>query len=370
MKTKKKVPTVFYWMSSFDGCAWVRCMMPGYYGNMSGAFVSQGSLRPVREMEKADIIVAQRRFLDPDLIVLRTLKNEYGKKIVVDMDDQLLNLPPKNPASRVYTPALKRNVKACLNMADLITVSTDYLADQMRRYNDNVVVLPNSIDPTWNSDANGPTCKTKSDGKIKIGWVGSKTHDEDLREVEQVMIDLLSEREDVEILYMGGYPASIIEPLIDEGLVFRNEAQNLVIRSAEIADKKKIWLVKGVPVQDYYNRLMTLGIHIGIAPLVDNTFNRSKSNLKYLEYTLAGVPTIASNVLPYSSTITDGVNGIIVKKNRYNLWKRAIENLIENEKKRVDLFEGAKRLLCKEYDVRQNILKWRAEWMNLLREAA
>lgn len=58
MKTKKKVPTVFYWMSSFDGCAWVRCMMPGYYGNMSGAFVSQGSLRPVREMEKADIIVA------------------------------------------------------------------------------------------------------------------------------------------------------------------------------------------------------------------------------------------------------------------------------------------------------------------------
>ena len=357
-------------MSSFDGCAWVRCMLPGYYGNMCGAFSSKGSVHPVKDMELADIIVAQRRFMPDDMVVLTQLK-EMGKKIVVDMDDQLLNLPSKNPAYRIYTPALKRNVRKCLNMADLITVSTEYLADEMRKYNDHVVVLPNSIDPAWGFGKNGPACKTEQgDGKVRIGWVGSKTHDEDLREVNQVLADILTERDDVEILYMGGYPAVIMEPLFEEGLIYRNKAKQLVVQSQEIADQKKIWLVKGVHVKDYYDRLMSLGLHIGIAPLVDNAFNRSKSNLKYLEYTLAGIPTIASNVLPYSGTITDGVNGIIVKKNRYDLWKRAIVDLVENEKKRVALFKNAKKLLCKEYDIRRNVNLWRMEYHNLLRRTA
>jgi glycosyltransferase involved in cell wall biosynthesis len=343
-------------------------MMPGYYADKRGTLATKGSLVPVKVMEDYDVIVAQRRFLDPDLTVLEHLKG-IGKKIVVDMDDQLLNIPPKNPAHRVYTPALKRNVKRCLHLADLITVSTEHLADEMRRYSDRVVVLPNSIDPDWRDVKRGPVCKTGTTGKVRIGWVGSKTHDEDLREINQVLTDLLSERDDVEILYMGGYPGCVIEPLIDEGLVFKNEAKKLVVNTEEIAERKKIWLVKGVPIQEYYDRLLGLGLHIGLAPLVDNTFNRSKSNLKFLEYTLAGVPTIASAVLPYSQTITDGHNGIIVKKNRYELWKRAIVDLVENEKKRIALFTNAKKLVREKFDIRKNQRLWAEQYRKLVEAA-
>jgi hypothetical protein len=57
---------------------------------------------------------------------------------------------------------------------------------------------------------------------------------------------------------------------------------------------------KPVPVQEYPNWICSnWQSHIGIAPIADNTFNDSKSELKWLEYTALGVPTVASDVGPY-----------------------------------------------------------------------
>ena len=40
---------------------------------------------------------------------------------------------------------------------------------------------------------------------------------------------------------------------------------------------------------------------VGLAPLVDSAFNRSKSDLKWLEYTGLGLPGVFSDVDPYGS---------------------------------------------------------------------
>ena len=37
----------------------------------------------------------------------------------------------------------------------------------------------------------------------------------------------------------------------------------------------------------------------GLAPLEDTPFNRAKSDLKFLEYSALGLPTVASRVTPY-----------------------------------------------------------------------
>ena len=165
---------------------------------------------------------------------------------------------------------------------------------------------------------------------------------------------------------MGSYPEHVLAYLIEKGLIVRGENKKYQIPTAKIGLETGIWLVEGVHISKYYGKLLSLGLHIGIAPLVDNNFNRCKSNIKYLEYTMAGIPVIASNVLPYSSTIKDGEDGIIVKKGRYNLWKRALESLIENEKERIRLWENAKMKVIQHYDIRKKVLLYKKVYQGLL----
>jgi len=47
---------------------------------------------------------------------------------------------------------------------------------------------------------------------------------------------------------------------------------------------------------------------LAIAPLCDNRFNRSKSAIKFFEYTAMGIPGVYADLAPYSSFVRDGYN--------------------------------------------------------------
>ena len=55
-----------------------------------------------------------------------------------------------------------------------------------------------------------------------------------------------------------------------------------------------------VPFSQHAEKVCELALNIGIAPLVEDNFNRNKSCIKYYEYALSGAVTVASRVLPYS----------------------------------------------------------------------
>ncbi|MBN1881089.1 MAG: glycosyltransferase [Deltaproteobacteria bacterium] len=356
--------TVFYWIADHDGCAAARCLMPSKYAETMGQFKSSGHQMPISSMFESDIVTVQRRHSDKDMNILLKLR-EKGKKIVVDMDDDLFHLPPSNPASRIYTKENLDRVTRLLRFADLVTVSTDTLAGEVRKYNDRVEVVPNAVpvEPlSW------CRCRTQASGNIRIGWMGSITHDEDLRAVCQAMMAVAREREDVEIAFMGGFPGAVIADLMADGLVTRNEETGKLDVPAEtIARERRIFLIRGVPVYQFYDNLVSAGFHIGLAPLADNAFNRSKSNIKYLEYTaIAGVPTIASDVLPYGSTIEDGVDGVLVRKMRVADWKRAILRLVDDEKLRISLWQNAYRKVATEYNISLTVRRWKEVYAELL----
>jgi hypothetical protein len=50
----------------------------------------------------------------------------------------------------------------------------------------------------------------------------------------------------------------------------------------------------------------TITWDFGIAPLVENSFNRGKSALKFLEYAALGIPGIFSNVGEYGDVVEIG----------------------------------------------------------------
>ena len=94
---------------------------------------------------------------------------------------------------------------------------------------------------------------------------------------------------------------------------------------------------------------------INLCPLIDNKFNRSKSNLKYLQGSALGIPTICSPTV-YEECVEDGVDGFIAKDPAS--WLACLKELVENTDLRKDMGTKARRKVADQYDIRNNYLKW------------
>jgi glycosyltransferase involved in cell wall biosynthesis len=68
---------------------------------------------------------------------------------------------------------------------------------------------------------------------------------------------------------------------------------------------------------------------IAVAPLRDTPFNRSKSDLKFLEYSALGLPGVFSDIVPYNQSVRDGETGLLVP-NGGGAWHDAILRLAQD----------------------------------------
>jgi hypothetical protein len=83
------------------------------------------------------------------------------------------------------------------------------------------------------------------------------------------------------------------------------------------------------PEKDYLSflrKLRSLGWTYGLAPLLDDEFNRCKSPIKFLEYSAAEITTLASKVMPYE-LIENERTGYLIGKDS---WEDSLQNLVVN----------------------------------------
>jgi glycosyltransferase involved in cell wall biosynthesis len=85
------------------------------------------------------------------------------------------------------------------------------------------------------------------------------------------------------------------------------------LKNVHIADR-------GVPINRYAAFAASFGFDIGIAPLVDCNFNRSKSNLRWLEYSALKIPTVATDISHFRQTVRNGEDGFLIKNNDLDEW--------------------------------------------------
>jgi Glycosyltransferase len=103
---------------------------------------------------------------------------------------------------------------------------------------------------------------------------------------------------------------------------------------------KKIKLYKAFkPVTKYPQWVVRQGFDIGVAPLVDNNFNRGKSNLRWLEYSAMKVPTVASPLPHFTQSIRHGETGFIA--NTPEQWEHYLTLLINDAEKRKQIGQNA-----------------------------
>ena len=211
----------------------------------------------------ADLMLCDAMFLQrpcgPPHLQLAMMAKANGLPIWVDWDDDLTCVPLSNPYhSKFPMPQTQEIVAKIAEMADIITVSTDYLA---MKAGSKARVLPNAINDYLFDYSRKPR------GKV-VTWRGSATHQADLAMVLGALKRVFADERDWKIWFIGD-PGWITIEALPPGPQVRfgprwMEWPNMVKSIAEC------------------------GSYISIHPLAPNEFNASKSSCVWQEVTCAG----------------------------------------------------------------------------------
>lgn len=240
------------------------------------------------EIHDVDLVVIHAAAHVDQLTQARRLQRE-GSAVVVDLDDTMFELPSYSPARRQSTEYNRRWQRQAVEMADLVTVATDALAEFYSRWNQNIVVLRNRLHwPMWEGVDKGAGWK-----RFRVGYMGNMDyHSEDLRTIAPQLRKWLERNPEVEFVAAG-------DPRIHD-VVGTPEAQR-VCTSSVFFRNLDLWQI-------------TATMDVGLVPLVKNRFNECKSWLKGSEYAACGIPCIASPTAEYRRWLGEGRgNGFLAK---------------------------------------------------------
>ena len=284
---------VFYWPADVhSGCFMYRVDMPRRELLRLGHEVQASQTLGAWPREEADVIVGQRLCVTGPVSQWLILAQQKRRPaLVYEVDDDLFNIDPDlNPAGAVFRQSnMRKNMIDALWAADLVTVSTEPLADLLRRYNPNVVVLPNCVDASVLT-LPAPLRRGKDDDRVIYGWQGSPTHADDWETARPAVGDLLLAEERAHLKMLGTQYFDGL-PLVDRG---------------------RLTFMPWTPDLDtHYKRVSRFDVALG--PLAPTLFNRSKSALRAIECAALGVPIVVSDVPAYRGWVEQGVTGFLAR---------------------------------------------------------
>jgi glycosyltransferase involved in cell wall biosynthesis len=305
---------IFFLTETESGCYKWRADIPGKYLRRKGHSVQVLS-KELRGYDAPDVLVISRaHFVEAQKIVqwckMRSIR------VVFDTDDALDMVPRES----LYYKGLQPRIalyEFLLEEADIVTTTTETLAAHLRTWNSNVAVIPNSVDPEeWQPQPR--------DGGVRIGWSGATNHFTDLG----LALDAIREVQKKHA-FTFVIQGICLEPSL-EAFYAKHVGQYGKPFETSPYGKSMKWLIAKlagiryefhpmVEIAEHPPAVCGLKLDIGIAPLLEDDFNRYKSCIKYYEYAMSGAVTIASHVLPYSTEVPT------TAKNTREWWKQKLE---------------------------------------------
>lgn len=333
---------VFFVDSNQFPTGFYRCAMPSYCLQKYTAFKSLchcdasklSSWQAEQEFISSDIIVLFRPYAFSQT-ALFDIAEALDKIIIVEMDDYLQEIKKSSPVSKTWTPAYKEILDYYLRACTAITTTTTRLAKiYTQMFGKRVYTLPNQIDHTFDRWFYS---KPQRD-YLTIGWMGTSTHYDDLLILQEIIPAILRKYDNVKFKFVGYCPDWI------EELEYSFEGRIL---------EHKEWM----GIFEYPQEIREFDI--GLIPIEDHPFNTiGKSDLKFLEYSMLGIPSVASRLHPYKDVIQHKVTGYLVKENDPLGWINYISKLIENEEKRKEIGQKARGYVLKKRTYAGNIWLW------------
>jgi len=324
--------------------------------------------------------------------------NSMGIVTICDIDDYWMPGKEHPIHDIIRFNKINEKIVANIKVAKHVTTTTTLFADEIKKVNKNVFVLPNGINPK-EPQFMEPTIESE---RIRIGWLGGSSHLHDLQLLDQSFSKLISIKDKVQYVLCGfdtrGTVTEInqqtneqvrrnIKPeetvwasyekiftqnhqIISEN--YKNFLLNYSQENYENESTESYARVWTKPVTSYaknYSRF-----DISLAPIKNHMFNRMKSQLKVIESGFYKKALIASNLGPYTidlkhclknGNFVDG-NALLVDENRnHSDWAKFIEKLVKNPNMIEDMGERLYETVKDTYDL-TTITKNRAQFYKSL----
>lgn len=262
--------------------------------------------------DRYDLVFLNYTVVDWSFAAMGVCIRGKNKKMIMDLDDATWKVRHDNPT---YSQFMANNAKfihdltCMIDEVDHVTTTTRYLknviCDKSYKRHDQVTVIPNYID--LNLYKYHYPAKEKRE--ITITHFGSTTHFEDLlqKPFYQGMKKLMDEFPNVRFMTVG---ANIPEYKYRFSERYTNEFGHEDIYS---------WIITRFP---YFMEQTD----IVVSPLEIDVYNRSKSAIKFLEYSSAGKPGVYQDIDQYQDVVRHGVNGFLASKSEdwYNYLKQLV----------------------------------------------
>ena len=300
--------------------------------------------------------------------ILDKLHN-LGIVTIMDLDDYWSPSKDHPAYQMIVNDDLPHKIRENIKKVNYVTTTTPIFADEIKKLNKNVLVLPNAIDPEEKQFTSKPEKTTKSP---RIGLLGGSSHLKDLEIIGGGVSRFLMENKDNSQMVLCGFDTRGNVTEIDkntkeqrtrkikpeESVWARYEelftGNYKLISDDYLLELKKFDEVSGKKYDDLvepYRRVWTKPItsyalnynlfDISMAPLKEHMFNKVKSQLKVIEAGFHKKALIAQNYGPYQidcvnlfeygGGINEKGNAILVdtRKNHKD-WYKSLKKLNDN----------------------------------------
>jgi glycosyltransferase involved in cell wall biosynthesis len=269
-------------------------------------------------MSRFDAVICEDEVLPFLPGFVDVLFQRLNPRFFVDYDD--------NPHVKyAHWPVLRRRIPRIMAAAEAVVVGNNHMAGYAQQFARRVCVIPTVVDLSryrQRVDA-GPS------NTVRVAWIGTPLNASLLKDVIPTLKRLQSQHPTLSFRLIGagaGFPC--------DGL--------------------------GVEILPWSERTETellAECDIGIVPLPDTEFTRSKSGLKPIQYMACALPVVASPVGVNREIVEDGKNGYLASSS--NDWFQKLDRLIRDRELRMSLGRAGREKVAAGYTLEHGFSKWR-----------
>ena len=272
-------------------------------------------------LKKYDLIHIHKQ-LDKQCKIMDLIKF-LGIPVIIDIDDHF-KLGDDHPMSltakkdKWHEPIINH-----LKRADYVTTTTPIFANVIKKYNKNVMVFPNAINP---EEKQYTVPKTPPGDKLRVGIICGSSHLKDLQLLDGIAKQINKDKVQFILcgfdtrgnrtIYNQSTGEKTVRPITPEESVWCDYEKIFTDNYNNVSPEHKEFLLKYIPntddpfMNEPYRRMWTRDINnyathyanvdVLIAPLKENEFNGVKSELKEIECGFTHTAFIAQNFGAYT----------------------------------------------------------------------